>query len=61
VRTIAYDAVVGPQELERLNGAVVESHLRVVITATYDLADAAKAHERLEQGHVVGRIALRIR
>jgi NADPH:quinone reductase-like Zn-dependent oxidoreductase len=61
VRTIAYDAVVGPQELERLNGAVVESQLRVVITATYDLADAAKAHERLEQGHVVGRIALRIR
>jgi len=29
--------------------------------AVYPLAQAAQAHARLERGHVLGRIALRIR
>jgi NADPH:quinone reductase-like Zn-dependent oxidoreductase len=39
----------------------VEANLRVPVAAAYPLTEAAQAHERLEQGHVLGRIALRIR
>jgi NADPH:quinone reductase-like Zn-dependent oxidoreductase len=59
-RVQAYDAKVGPQEFKRLNRAVSEAELRVPIEEVYPLAEAAKAHERMEQGHVLGRIALRI-
>jgi NADPH:quinone reductase-like Zn-dependent oxidoreductase len=54
-----YDASVGPRELARLDRAVAGARLRVVIAAAYPLAQAAKAHQRLERGHVVGRIVLR--
>ena len=55
-----YNAIAGPQEFERLNQAIVASKLRVPIVAEYPLADAAKAHERLEAGHVLGKVVLRI-
>jgi NADPH2:quinone reductase len=61
VRVVAYDATAGPREFARLARAVEDTRLRVPIAATYPLAGAARAHERLERGHVVGRIALRIR
>lgn len=61
VRNIAYDAIAGPREFERLERAVDEAQLTVPIAAVYPLAAAAEAHRRLEQGHVLGRIALRIR
>jgi NADPH:quinone reductase-like Zn-dependent oxidoreductase len=61
VRVIAYDAEVGPKEFERLNRAVADAHLKVVIAKKYKLEEAAQAHERLEQGHVIGRIVLQIR
>lgn len=61
VRLIAYDAVAGPAEFEKLDRAVAEAHLQVPIAATYPLEEAAEAHARLERGHVLGRIALRIR
>jgi hypothetical protein len=32
----------------------------VPIGATFALGEAAKAHERIEQGHVLGKIVLRI-
>ena len=35
--------------------------LRVPIAAAYPLVQAARAHQRIERGHVIGRIALRIR
>jgi len=35
--------------------------LQVPIAAVFSLEDAAKAHERLERGHVLGRIVLQIR
>jgi D-arabinose 1-dehydrogenase-like Zn-dependent alcohol dehydrogenase len=35
--------------------------LRVPIAAAFPLAQAARAHERIEKGHILGRIALRIR
>ena len=61
IRLLAYDAAVGPREFTRLERAVVEANLRVPIAAIYSLAQAAKAHARLERGHVLGRIVLRIR
>lgn len=61
LKLIAYDGVAGPQEFKRLERAVEETRLRVPLAATYSLAQAAKAHERIEKGHVLGRIVLRIR
>jgi NADPH:quinone reductase-like Zn-dependent oxidoreductase len=61
IKVSAYDAEVGPEEFERLNRAVAESNLKIVIEQKFKLDDAAQAHARLEQGHVVGRIVLEIR
>jgi NADPH:quinone reductase-like Zn-dependent oxidoreductase len=57
----AYNAVPGAREFERLNRAIDECKLQVQIAASYPLADAAKAHERLAQGHVLGKIVLQVR
>jgi NADPH:quinone reductase-like Zn-dependent oxidoreductase len=58
---LAYDAVAGAIEFARLERAAVEARLRVPIAAVYPLKQAAKAHALLERGHILGRIALRIR
>lgn len=60
VTLIAYDAVAGPKEFARLNEAIAASHLQVPIAAQFPLADAAKAQQRLEAGHVQGKIVLNI-
>jgi hypothetical protein len=46
--------------LATLRVAVEKARLRVPIAAAFSLAQEAKAHERLERGHVLGRIALKI-
>ncbi|HEX8783535.1 MAG TPA: NADP-dependent oxidoreductase [Steroidobacteraceae bacterium] len=56
-----YNAVAGPQEFERLNQAIIAAKLQVPIEAEYPLADAAKAQQRVEAGHVLGKVVLRIR
>jgi NADPH:quinone reductase-like Zn-dependent oxidoreductase len=61
VRLTAYDAEAGPREFARLERAVVEAKLRVPVAAVYPLSQAAKAHVRLQRGHVLGRIVLRVR
>ena len=61
VRSVAYDAVAGPREFAKLDAAVEESELRVVIGGVYPLERAAETHQRVERGHVIGRLALRIR
>jgi NADPH2:quinone reductase len=58
IRIVSYDAVAGPREFERLNTAIAAAKLRVPIAAEYSLADAAKAHERLAAGHVLGKVVL---
>jgi NADPH:quinone reductase len=58
---IAYDAVAGVREFEKLNRAVTEAKLKVPIAAVYPLVQAAKAHQRLAAGHVLGKVVLRIR
>ncbi len=61
VRVRSYDAAAGPREFERLARAVEAMPLRVPIEEVYPLAEAARAHQRLEKGHVVGRLVLGIR
>ena len=57
----AYDAVPGQVRLARLEEAVAEARLTVPVAEVFPLEQAAQAHERLEQGPVVGRVVLRIR
>jgi NADPH:quinone reductase len=61
VRLLPFDAVAGRREFARLDRAVAEARLRVPIAAVYPLAQAAKAHARLERGQILGRIVLEIR
>lgn len=44
-------------ELARL---IDEGRVRVGIDSVFALADATKAHERAEQGHIQGKIVLRV-
>jgi NADPH2:quinone reductase len=57
---IRYDAISGVREFERLNAAVQAAKLNVPIAERYPLAQAYKAHQRLAEGHVVGKIVLSI-
>jgi len=57
----SYDATPGVREFERLGRAIEDAQLKVPIAASYPLDQAARAHERLEKGHVLGKIVLRIR
>jgi NADPH:quinone reductase-like Zn-dependent oxidoreductase len=61
IRFIAYDGVSGIREFERLNRAVTSAKLKVPISERFPLAGAAKAHEHLAAGHVLGKTVLRIR
>lgn len=58
---VAYDAVAEPREFAALNQAIEQAHLQVPIAAEYPLADAKTAQERVEAGHVLGKVVLRIR
>jgi NADPH:quinone reductase-like Zn-dependent oxidoreductase len=60
IRFVAYDAVAAPAQWEALDRAVAEARLRVPLAGVYPLEQAAQAHARIEQGHVLGRIALKI-
>ena len=61
MRMTLYSYISGVRELERLNKAVAAAKLQVPIAAEYPLASAAQAHERLEAGHLLGKIVLRVR
>jgi NADPH2:quinone reductase len=56
---IPYDAVSGVREFQRLNRAVEAMKLKVPIAGTFPLEDAAGAHRRLAEGHLLGKLALR--
>lgn len=60
VSIVRYDAIPGPKQFERLNAAIEAAQLKVPIAAQFALADAAKAHERIEAGHVPGKVVLQI-
>jgi NADPH:quinone reductase-like Zn-dependent oxidoreductase len=57
----AYDARSGVREFERLERAIEAARLEVPIARSYPLEQAARAHERLAEGHVLGKIVLRVR
>jgi NADPH:quinone reductase len=60
IRVKGYDGEASPGHFTRLERAADDVRLQAPIAATYPLARAARAHERLEKGHVAGRIVLRI-
>jgi NADPH:quinone reductase len=60
MKLIRYDGISGVREFERLNAAVQAARLRVPIAESYPLPRASKAHERLAEGHVVGKIILAV-
>jgi NADPH:quinone reductase-like Zn-dependent oxidoreductase len=60
VKLITYDGNPGVREMQRLTRAVEALDLQVPIAATYPLSKAADAHARLDAGHVLGKILLRI-
>lgn len=60
IKFSSYDAEPGTAQWARLGRAVTQASLRVPIAAVYPLTAAAKAHERLERGHILGRIVLRV-
>jgi NADPH2:quinone reductase len=59
IRVVPYDAVAGSREFTALDSAVEAAKSQVPIAARFALADAAKAHERLAKGAVLGKIVLR--
>ena len=60
VKTKPYDGIAGQAQFERLSRAVTAARLQVPITGEFALGEAVRAHERLEQGHVLGKLVLRI-
>jgi NADPH:quinone reductase len=60
MKLIRYDGISGVREFDRLNAAVQAARLRVPIAECYPLPRASKAHERLAEGHVVGKIILAV-
>jgi NADPH:quinone reductase-like Zn-dependent oxidoreductase len=61
IKVVPYDAVPGVREFQKLNRAIEAARLAVPLAGVFPLDQAAQAHRRLEQGHVLGKIVLRIR
>ena len=61
VPIIRYNAIPGVKEFERLNRAIEAVKLQVPIAAQFPLPEAGKAQERVEAGHILGKIVLQIR
>lgn len=61
MKFIPYDGVAGVREFQRLNVAVEAAKLKVPIAEAFPLVKAANAHERLAEGHMLGKIVLQIR
>jgi NADPH:quinone reductase-like Zn-dependent oxidoreductase len=61
IRFTSYDAKMGVKEFEHLNQAIEKSHLKVPIEEEFPLEKAAQAHRRVERGHLLGRVVLRVR
>jgi len=57
---VRYDGIAGIREFERLNTAVQAAKLKVPIAECYPLARAYEVHERLAEGHVLGKLVLAV-
>lgn len=60
IEVVGYDASPGSHELEHLGETLEAGSIEVPIAAEYPLEEAAKAHERLAKGHVLGKIVLQV-
>jgi NADPH:quinone reductase len=60
ITMILYSFRPAADSLERLNKAVEAGKIQVPIAAEYPLAQAAEAHTRLQAGHLLGKIVLRV-
>jgi NADPH:quinone reductase-like Zn-dependent oxidoreductase len=60
IKVMSYDAKMGRRELTKLNRAIDEAEVAVPIAKEFPLERAADAHRRVEQGHVLGRVVLRV-
>ena len=60
IKLTAYDATPGVREFDRLNRTIEDAYVHCPIAEAFDLEDAAAAHRRMEQGHVLGKVVLRI-
>jgi NADPH:quinone reductase len=57
---ISYDCQAGVREFEALNQAIQQGNVVVPIAGEFLLDQAARAHQRLDAGHVLGKIVLRV-
>jgi NADPH:quinone reductase-like Zn-dependent oxidoreductase len=57
-RGIGFRAQANGAQLAEIGRLIGEGKIRPVVSATYPLAEARRAQERLEQGHVRGKIVL---
>jgi NADPH:quinone reductase-like Zn-dependent oxidoreductase len=60
IDVITYDGEAGVRQFEKLGRAIEEANLTVNIHRSYPLAAVVRAHEQVEQGHIHGKIVLRI-
>ena len=60
IEFLSYDGTPGAREFERLGRAADAAKLKVHIGAEFALADAAQAHRRLQSGHLLGKMVLRL-
>lgn len=60
IKFTPYDAKIGRKEFARLNRAIEKLPLTVPIAKQFRLEQAAQAHRRIEKGHVLGRVVLRV-
>jgi NADPH:quinone reductase-like Zn-dependent oxidoreductase len=60
IKIVSYDAKTGVDALARLNRAVERSSLTVPIEKQFPLSQAAQAHRRVQKGHLLGRVVLRV-
>jgi NADPH:quinone reductase-like Zn-dependent oxidoreductase len=61
VKMKSYDAESEPRHFEHLDTVMREGKIEIPIAEVYKLEEARKAHERLERGHVLGKIVLDVR
>ena len=60
-RVRSFDAVASPREFAKLTRHIRSHGVRVPIAAVYPLAQAARAHRRMDREQVIGRMALKVR
>jgi NADPH:quinone reductase len=61
IKFIVYDAEMGLKQFAKLNRAMAAMPLTVPIAKQFPLEQAANAHRRIEKGHVLGRVVLRVK